>query len=130
MRIALLVTLSALLPACHHDCPVDPPGATAALVEFDPVDPEEDVPEQCCEVADSPEAVAELCDSHPLGRSTDCGKKMDPPVQEPQTSEACQNFMRVNAPHCISQYVACRDALRVAACDECPAECAPFEGAC
>jgi hypothetical protein len=31
---------------------------------------------------------------------------------------------------CTSEYIACREAIRLATCDECPTECAGIEHAC
>lgn len=67
---------------------------------------------------------AELCETHPFGRAPYCG------VEEPQTFQTCLTVLRMNAGICTSDYVACRDALRKAPCDVCPAVCDGVAGAC
>jgi hypothetical protein len=64
------------------------------------------------------------CLSHPFGRAIGCGG-----VERPQTFDHCMLVLEANA-LCTSEYIACREAIRLAACDECPAECAGIEHAC
>lgn len=78
----------------------------------------------CAAPADDASRV-ELCETHPFGRAPYCGG-----VEEPQTFAACMSVLRMNDGICVSDYVACRDALREADCDVCPVECADVVGAC
>lgn len=75
--------------------------------------------ESCCKPAEME------CDSHPYGRAPGCGG-----IEEPQTIAACEALTERNPGLCAHEYVLCRDAIRVAACDVCPPECAGIEGAC
>lgn len=101
--IALLLLLA---PACNDDCPSAT--ATAGFLG-------------CC---DSPPAD-DLCVTHPFGRAIECG-----PEERPQLAEKCEYILNQNPDLCSGDYVACRDALRVADCDVCPVECAGIAGAC
>jgi len=75
--------------------------------------------------ADETSGAPGLCATHPFGRAIGCGG-----IEEPQTEEACQAILAANIAICTEQYVACRDAIRLAACDECPVECDEIDGAC
>lgn len=77
-------------------------------------------PLSCCD-----RTAAEECDSHPYGRAPYCGG-----IEEPQTVEACESLTERNPGLCATEYIACREAIRVAACDVCPPECAGIVGAC
>lgn len=78
-----------------------------------------------CLKAETTPAQIDLCTSHPFGRAIGCGG-----VEEPQTFEGCTAVLRLNPGICVSSYVACRDAIRLAGCDVCPPECADVAGAC
>lgn len=69
------------------------------------------------------EEVADLCDTHPFGPAIACG-----PEEEPQTSGKCEEVLGLNPGLCVTEYVACREALRVAGCGVCPRECEGLVG--
>lgn len=74
----------------------------------------------CCDVP-----AWSMCETHPFGRAPYCNG-----IEEPQTKENCEALTAVNPGLCSSEYVACRDTIRKAACDVCPPECADIVGAC
>lgn len=65
-------------------------------------------------------ATAEICESHPFGRAIVCA---DAGEREPQTSEKCLAVLDANPDLCETDYVECREAMRVAPCTVCPVEC-------
>lgn len=67
-----------------------------------------------------------MCETHPLGPAIACG-----PEDEPQTVGKCQKVLEQNGNQlCSSDYVDCREAMRLAPCGVCPRECATVHGAC
>lgn len=76
-------------------------------------------PDMCLHV----EEVADLCQTHPFGAEPYCGG-----VEEPQTVDACMAVLEQNPGLCVSDYVACRDALRLVPCGTCPPGCEGIAG--
>lgn len=109
-----ILALALLLPACADD--------TACASASEGVDTES--PALCCHAPTNRDEQVALCLSHPFGRAPYCDG-----IERPQTFDRCMTVLEANS-LCTSDYVACRDAIRVAACDECPAECAGIEHAC
>lgn len=66
-----------------------------------------------------------MCETHPFGPAIECG-----PEEEPQTTEKCEIVLDLNFEICSSDYVACREDMRLADCGVCPASCAGIVGAC
>lgn len=79
----------------------------------------------CCKTYHGPDDEVAQCSTHPFGRKPYCGG-----VEEPQTFQGCMSVLEQNPGLCVSDYVACRDAIRLVACDVCPPECEGIEGAC
>lgn len=75
-------------------------------------------PHMCLQI----EEVADLCETHPFGPAPGCG------AEEPQTEAECEAVLSQNPGLCVSEYVECREALRLARCGECPRECAGLVG--
>lgn len=71
------------------------------------------------------EDVADLCEAHPLGPAVECG-----PEREPQLAWKCEVVITWEPTMCVSKYLACQVAMRVAACGVCPVECEGVEFAC
>ena len=71
------------------------------------------------------EQVPDLCEAHPLGPAVECG-----PEREPQVAWKCEVVIIWEPTMCISKYLACQVAMRVAPCGVCPIECADLEFAC
>lgn len=74
----------------------------------------------CCP-DDEPEclpATPATCESHPFGPAIECG-----PEREPQTTEKCLQVLEANPGLCETDYVACREAMRIAECGVCPSAC-------
>jgi hypothetical protein len=120
---ALLFLFSMLTVACSEQCEKE--SASEAPI-VDDGDYHDAAPKGgCCLTPSTPSLKLELCMTHPFGRKIGCGG-----IEEPQTSENCQDVLRLNDDICTSDYIACRDAIRLAACDVCPAECDGVDGAC
>ena len=75
----------------------------------------------CCP-DDEPECLpatpATTCESHPFGPAIECGSE-----REPQTTEKCLQVLEANPGLCETDYVACREAMRIAECGVCPSAC-------
>lgn len=129
----VILSITACSSGCHdHECG---PGPILTATAGDdtggddvgtpvPAYPEYDADGECCYPMIPGEQI-DMCETHPFGRAPGCGG-----VEEPQSVVACYDIARLNPGLCAGKYVECREAIRIAACDECPPECAGVVGAC
>lgn len=74
-------------------------------------------PDGCSTIDEDPD----FCESHPFGPAPEAFCPMN--GREPQTVAYCEVVFEANPGLCIDEYLACREALRVAPCGTCPREC-------